>query len=121
MWYRRRQRHAALPQHEADDARYDREAHGELEEKNISRYQDSPAMGAGGATGAGRSGHQRQPSELTADTADSYPKPGGLSPSMMTSTQRSPVPVYSEFEGSPVPAHTPSSTAQQRYELGDSR
>jgi hypothetical protein len=120
MWHRRRQRHAMIPQHEVDDAPYGGEVYGRPEEKNISLHQDGPPMGAGVVAAGGRSQHHRQPSELPADNMDSYRKPVGSS-NMTTSTLRSPVPVYSEFEGSTIPTNTGSPAAPQRYELGDSR
>jgi len=118
MWNRRRQRHAAIPQHETEDHRYSGvyDPHGE---KNTTSYQDSPAMGGGG--GGGGFGHHRTPSELPAQNVDTYRnprKPVG-SPAMAASSSTSPVPLYSEFEGS-VPTHS-SSAGPQRFEMGDSR
>jgi hypothetical protein len=102
MWHRRRQRHMAIPQHETEDHPYSGvyDPHGE---KNITGYEDSPAIGGGGSG----FGHHRTPSELPAQNVDTYRNPG------------KPVPLYSEFEGS-VPTHS-SPAAPQRFEMGDSR
>jgi hypothetical protein len=75
-------------------------------------------MGGGGGGGLR---HHRAPSELPAGNVDTYRhprKPVG-SPNMAISSSTSPVPLYSEFEGS-VPTHS-SSAGPQRFEMGDSQ